>query len=104
MRWLLHATIEKLLGEVFSVQSVPGLCNEEQLRFRESLETAVRRVGGWCEMAASLEVISSNKFLVRQSSASKDVKTEAEEATALEAVTRRRPVKMQQTVKDQYVL
>jgi hypothetical protein len=34
---------------------------------------------------------------VRQSSASKDVKTESEEAKALEAVTRRQPVKIQQT-------
>jgi hypothetical protein len=34
--------------------SVPRLYNEEQLRLSRSLETAVRRVGGWCEMAASL--------------------------------------------------
>jgi hypothetical protein len=32
--------------------SVPRLYNEEQQR----LETAVRRVGRWCEMAASLRV------------------------------------------------
>jgi hypothetical protein len=36
---------------------------------------------------------------VRQSPVSKGVNTEAEEATALEAVTRRQPVKMQQTKK-----
>jgi hypothetical protein len=42
-----------------------------------SLETAVRRVG-----------------VMRQSTASKDVKT-AEVATALEAVTRRHPMKIQ---------
>jgi hypothetical protein len=36
---------------------------------------------------------------VRQSPASKDVKTEAEEATALEAVTRQQPAKIQQTEK-----
>jgi hypothetical protein len=41
---------------------------------------------------------------VRQSPASKDVKTEAEEAPALEAVTRRRPVKIQQNEKNSYVL
>jgi hypothetical protein len=35
---------------------VPRLYNEEQLRLREYLETAVRRVWGWCEMAASLGV------------------------------------------------
>jgi hypothetical protein len=33
---------------------------------------------------------------VRQSQVSKDVNTEAEEATTLEAVTRRQPVKAQQ--------
>jgi hypothetical protein len=47
---------EKLLGEVFSVWSVPRLYNEEQLQLQESLETAVRRIGGLCEMAASLGV------------------------------------------------
>jgi hypothetical protein len=36
---------------------------------------------------------------VRESPASKDVNTEAEEATALKAVTRRQPVKIQQTEK-----
>jgi hypothetical protein len=41
---------------------------------------------------------------VRQSPDSKDVNTEAEEAMALEAVTRRRLVKMQQTEKAQCVL
>jgi hypothetical protein len=35
---------------------------------------------------------------------SKDVNMEAEEATALEAVTRWQPVQMQQTVKTLYVL
>jgi hypothetical protein len=36
---------------------------------------------------------------VRQSPASKDVNTEAEEAMAVEAVTRRQPMKIQQTEK-----
>jgi hypothetical protein len=36
---------------------------------------------------------------VRESPASKEVNTEAEEATALEAVTRRQPVMIQQTDK-----
>jgi hypothetical protein len=36
---------------------------------------------------------------VRQSPASKNVDTEAEEATGLEAVTRRQQVKIQQTEK-----
>jgi hypothetical protein len=35
------------------VRSVPKLYNEEQLHLRECLETAVRRVGGWCEIATS---------------------------------------------------
>jgi hypothetical protein len=41
---------------------------------------------------------------VRQLPASKDVDTEDEEATTLEAVTRRKPVKIQQTEKTSYVL
>jgi hypothetical protein len=45
-----HATIVELLEAVFSVRSVPRLYNEGQ----RSLEMTVRRVGGWCEMAASL--------------------------------------------------
>jgi hypothetical protein len=40
---------------------------------------------------------------VRQSPASKDVNTEPKEATALEAVTRRQPMKIQQTEKTSYV-
>jgi hypothetical protein len=51
-----HAAIDELLKAVLSVRSVPRLYKEEQLRLRESLETAVRKVGGWCEMAASLGV------------------------------------------------
>jgi hypothetical protein len=38
------------------MRSMPGLYNKERLRLRESLETAVRRVEDWCEMAASLGV------------------------------------------------
>jgi hypothetical protein len=41
---------------------------------------------------------------VRQSTVNKDVNTEAEQATALEAVTKRQPVKIQQTEKTSYVL
>jgi hypothetical protein len=41
---------------------------------------------------------------VRQSPASMDVNSEAEEATALKAVTRRQPVKIQQIEKSSYVL
>jgi hypothetical protein len=38
-------------------------------------------------------------YFVRQSPASKDVNTEGEEVTVLEAVTRLQPVKVQQTEK-----
>jgi hypothetical protein len=41
---------------------------------------------------------------VRQLPASKDMNMEAEEATALEAITRRQPAKIQQTEKILYVL
>jgi hypothetical protein len=41
---------------------------------------------------------------VRQSPASKDVNMAAEEATALEIITRRQPVMTQQTEKTSYVL
>jgi hypothetical protein len=77
-----HATMEELLEAVFSERSVPRIYNEKQLRLREGLETAVRGVG-----------------VMRQSPASKNVSTEAEEATALEAVIRRQPVKIYQTEK-----
>jgi hypothetical protein len=93
------ATTEELLKAVFSMRSVPRLYNEELLRLRESLETAARRVGGWCEMAASLGVSSSNELLVRKTPASKDVNIEA-----LDTVTRRQPVRIQQTEKTSYVL
>jgi hypothetical protein len=41
---------------------------------------------------------------MRESPASKDVSTEAEEATVSETVTGRQPVKMQQIEKTSYVL
>jgi hypothetical protein len=44
-------------------------------------------------------VSKSSELVVRQSLASKDTNPEAEEAMALEAVTRRQPVKIQQTEK-----
>jgi hypothetical protein len=44
------------LEEVFSVETVIKPYNEGQLPLEKSLEMAVRRVGGWCEMAASLGV------------------------------------------------
>jgi hypothetical protein len=65
---------------VFCTRSVPRLYNEEQLRLR-----ALRRQ------------LQEWELVVRRSPASVDVNTEDEEATALEAVTRRQPVKIQQT-------
>jgi hypothetical protein len=41
------------LEAMFSVLPVPRLYNDDQLPLRQRPETAVRRVGGWCEMAAS---------------------------------------------------
>jgi hypothetical protein len=55
-RRLCDATRKELPEAVFSMRSVPRLYNEEQLRLRERLETAVRLVGGWCEMDASLGI------------------------------------------------
>jgi hypothetical protein len=43
-------------------------------------------------------------LVVRQSSANKDVNTETEESTALEAATRQRLVEIQKTEKTYYVL
>jgi hypothetical protein len=48
--------MEELLKAVFSVWSVPRIYNEGQLPLEESLQTAVRKVGGWCGMATSLGV------------------------------------------------
>lgn len=50
-----HSTTEELWDEMFSVRSLPRLYNDYQLSVRESSETAVRRVGGWREMADSLQ-------------------------------------------------
>jgi hypothetical protein len=52
----------------------------------------------------SVSVSLSNELFVKQSPASKDVNTEAKEATAIEAVTRRQPLKVQQTENLLYVL
>jgi hypothetical protein len=68
------ATIEELLEAMFSVRSVPRLYNEEQLQLRMNLETVVRRVEGWSEMAVRVGVSWSNELVVRQAPASKDVK------------------------------
>jgi hypothetical protein len=48
--------------------------------------------------------LEEQELVVRQLLASKDMNTEAEEATALEAITRQQLVKIQQTEKISYVL
>jgi hypothetical protein len=50
----MYATIEELRKAMFPVRSVLRLYNEGKLPLEYNLETAVRRVGGWCELAASL--------------------------------------------------
>jgi hypothetical protein len=47
-----NETKEKPLEAVFCVRSVPRVYNKSQLPLLESLETAVKRLGGWFEMAA----------------------------------------------------
>jgi hypothetical protein len=66
-----------MLEAVFSMLSVPRCYTQDKSRVR---------------------------LVVGQSPASKGVKTEAEEFIALEAVTRQRPVKIQQAEKAQCVL
>jgi hypothetical protein len=90
------------------MRPVLRLYNEEQLRLRESpigtltLKQAsprqVQEVGVRWPPAWNL-VSWSNELVVRQLPANKDVNTEAEDATALGAVTRRQLVKTQQTEK-----
>jgi hypothetical protein len=50
----LRSATTELLGDGFSVRSVPKLYNEDQLRLPESLQMAVRIVC-WCEIAGSLQ-------------------------------------------------
>jgi hypothetical protein len=44
-----HAIV---MEETFSVRSVPRLYNEDQLPLRGSFETAVTKLGGWCNISA----------------------------------------------------
>jgi hypothetical protein len=48
--------------------------------------------------------LEEQELVVRQLLASKDRNTEAEEALALEAITRQQPVKIEQTEKTLYML
>jgi hypothetical protein len=58
-----HAIIQELLEAKFSVWSVPTLYNGVHLPLEESLETAERRVGGWCQLAASRELVDWSELL-----------------------------------------
>jgi hypothetical protein len=69
------------------------LYKKEQLKLRESLETAVKRAGGWLRRPPAWESV------VIESPGSMDVNTEAEVTVALEAVTKQQTEKLQQTVK-----
>jgi hypothetical protein len=44
-----------IMEEMFCVWSMLKLYNDDQLPLQQSPEMAVRRVGDWCEMAASLQ-------------------------------------------------
>jgi hypothetical protein len=59
----MYATIEELLEALFSVWSMPSLYNKYQLPLQKSSETAVRTVGGWCEVVVSLGVIQLRESL-----------------------------------------
>jgi hypothetical protein len=73
VRKLRDARLEDLLGEAFSMRSVPKCYKQDKSRIQ---------------------------LVVRQSPASKGVKMELEESTAFEAVTRQRLVKIQQNEKN----
>jgi hypothetical protein len=75
------ATTQEVLEVVIYMGSVPRCYNQDYSR------------------VYSVAVNQKSRRFVRQPPASKGANTEAEEATALEAVTRRRPVKTQQTEK-----
>jgi hypothetical protein len=95
---------------VFSVGSIPRLYQEDQRsksRVVCSQQLEDRPVGGRRRKPPLAEawnprcckpLRSNAELVVRESLASKDVKTEAEEVTVLEAVIRQ-PVKRQQTEK-----
>jgi hypothetical protein len=74
VRQLREAAIEELLGDMRSMRSVPRCYKQDKSRFQ---------------------------LVLRESPISKDLNTEVEGSTALEAVTRQRLVKRQRT---EYVL
>jgi hypothetical protein len=43
-----------IMKETFPAGFMPRLHDEDQLPSQDSLDTAVRRVKGWCEMSVSL--------------------------------------------------
>jgi hypothetical protein len=88
-----------LLGSNLERSSYTTVVTEQQLHKQACLHgnswKQQQRNSVSCEVHA--DDSWSNELVVRESLASKDVNMEAEEATALEAVTRQKPVKIQQT-------
>jgi hypothetical protein len=79
-------------GEVLSTQSVPRAYRKTPVWRESSVNQKSRRLVRWPPALV---------LVVRQSPASKDMNMKAEEATALEAVTRRQLVKIWQTDKSE---
>jgi hypothetical protein len=69
---------------MLSSRFVPRPYNEEKLGLRGRLQTAVRRVGGWCEMAAGLEVSHLEQWVTcRTVAAGRKVSTQAEDIVGI---------------------
>jgi hypothetical protein len=85
-----HATIEELLGMVFSERSLLRCYKQDSLEQRESVK---RKLGGWCEMAAILGVIRSNELNRGVLARGNNMSAEAEESQLLKSVTKKRLVK-----------
>jgi hypothetical protein len=49
-----------IMEATFSVRSVPGLFNEDQLLLHDTLETIVKRVGVWYETAGTVESVEGS--------------------------------------------
>jgi hypothetical protein len=54
----MHITIELLLETVFSTRSMQRGCKEDDWGDPVESQHVKQRLGGWCEMAASLAVVS----------------------------------------------
>jgi CDGSH-type Zn-finger protein len=94
-----HAT-QELWEVMFSVGSGEPIMTQSS---REWLAVCRQGRSEWQPVASGgqtrLGVVATKSWAVRQSPASKNVNTEAEESTVLEAITKWQPVKTQQTEK-----